>query len=42
MPGGTLEMDESLPDCAVREVREECGLEVEISDIVGTYSDPDA
>lgn len=42
MPGGTLEHDESLITCAVREVREETGLDVEIADLVGTYTDPEA
>lgn len=40
MPGGTLEMTESLMDCAVREVKEECGLDVTVTDIIGTYTDP--
>ncbi|AGZ40503.1 NUDIX domain-containing protein [Actinoplanes friuliensis] len=26
LPGGTIELGETLRDCAVREVREECGL----------------
>ncbi|WP_141713056.1 NUDIX hydrolase, partial [Streptomyces sparsogenes] len=33
-------MAESLPGTAVREVREETGLEVEITGLVGTYTDP--
>ena len=41
MPGGTMELDESLEDCALREVREESGLNVVIRDIIGTYTDPD-
>ena len=40
MPGGTMEFGESLTDCAFREVKEECGLDVKIKDIVGTYTDP--
>ncbi|GGG73629.1 NUDIX domain-containing protein [Corynebacterium pelargi] len=40
LPGGTLEMNESLPRCAVREVKEETSLDVEITDILGTYTDP--
>lgn len=40
LPGGVMELGESLGDCAVREVREETGLEVEPVGIVGIYSDP--
>ena len=41
LPGGTLELNESLTDCAIREIKEECGLDVVIIDIIGTYTDPD-
>lgn len=41
LPGGTLEFNENMTDCAVREVQEECGLRVSISDILGIYTDPD-
>ncbi|MDO5131617.1 MAG: NUDIX domain-containing protein [Eubacteriales bacterium] len=40
MPGGTLEFGESMTECALREVKEESGLNVEIIDIIGTYTDP--
>jgi ADP-ribose pyrophosphatase YjhB (NUDIX family) len=40
LPGGVMELGESLGDCAVREVREETGLEVHPVGIVGIYSDP--
>lgn len=41
MPGGTMELDESLVNCAVREVKEETGLEVLVKEVIGTYTDPD-
>ena len=40
LPGGGMEMDESLADSVVREVREETGLNVEVTGLVGTYTDP--
>lgn len=41
VPGGALELGESLASCAVREVREETGIEVEIERLVGVFSHPD-
>ena len=40
LPGGKMELGESLAECVVREVREETGLRVEAIGIVGTYTDP--
>ena len=40
LPGGTMDLGESIGQTAVREVREETGLDVEIDGIVGIYSDP--
>jgi 8-oxo-dGTP pyrophosphatase MutT (NUDIX family) len=40
MPGGTLEFGESIADCAIREVREETGLKIRITGLIGTYTDP--
>jgi ADP-ribose pyrophosphatase YjhB (NUDIX family) len=40
LPGGRLEPGESWSDCAVRECREETGLEVTITGLVGVYSEP--
>ncbi|MFC8532748.1 NUDIX domain-containing protein [Streptomyces sp. NPDC057249] len=40
LPGGGMDMADSLPGTAVREVKEETGLDVEITGLVGTYTDP--
>ncbi|MFR9723864.1 NUDIX domain-containing protein [Streptomyces sp. MS19] len=40
MPGGGMEMEDSLPGTAVREVKEETGFDIEITGLVGTYTDP--
>ncbi|MFI5532022.1 NUDIX hydrolase [Kitasatospora sp. NPDC051853] len=40
LPGGGMEPGDTLPGTAVREVKEETGLDVEITGLVGTYTDP--
>ena len=40
MPGGALDLGESLTQCAVRETKEETGVDVEVMGLVGVYSDP--
>lgn len=40
VPGGHAEADESIMDTAIREVREETGLQVRVLHTTGTYYDP--
>lgn len=40
LPGGVMDIGESIGQTIVREVHEETGLEVAIDYIVGVYSDP--
>lgn len=37
-PGGVMELGESFSDTAIREVKEETGLDVAVREIVGVYS----
>jgi len=40
LPGGGMELGESIEDCAVREVKEETGLDVKITGLIGVYTNP--
>jgi ADP-ribose pyrophosphatase YjhB (NUDIX family) len=40
LPGGGIELGESAGEALIREVREETGIDVEVTGIVGIYSDP--
>ena len=40
LPGGAMDLGESIRDAAVREVGEETGVEVEVTGLVGIYTDP--
>ena len=40
IPGGAQDIGETTREAAVREVHEETGIEVDVTNIVGVYSDP--
>lgn len=40
LPGGAMELRESLPQTARREIREETGLDIDLKGLVGVYSHP--
>ena len=40
VPGGAMDVGESLVSAAVRETREETGIDCEVTGLVGIYTDP--
>lgn len=40
IPGGRIEDDETAEQCALREMKEETGLDIELIRMTGLYSDP--
>ncbi|WP_280382458.1 NUDIX hydrolase [Nocardia wallacei] len=41
LPGGVMDIGETLEQCVVRETKEETGLDIEITGLLGIYTDPE-
>jgi len=41
LPGGTMEIGESILQCCLREIREETNLKAQIEKMIGVYTSPD-
>lgn len=41
LPGGTVDEGETIEEALIREMKEETGVDVELQEILGIFSDPD-
>jgi ADP-ribose pyrophosphatase YjhB (NUDIX family) len=41
LPGGVMDIGETLEQCVIRETKEESGLDIEITGLLGIYTDPE-
>ena len=39
LPGGVMDIGETLGQCVIREVKEETGLDIELTGLLGIYTD---
>ncbi|WP_131785353.1 NUDIX hydrolase [Protofrankia symbiont of Coriaria ruscifolia] len=40
LPGGGMDLGESIADAAVRETKEETGIDIEVTGLIGVYTNP--
>ncbi|MGD9909302.1 MAG: NUDIX domain-containing protein [Candidatus Izemoplasmatales bacterium] len=40
LPGGLMELDETIEECAIREVKEETNLDIELTKFLGVFVNP--
>jgi ADP-ribose pyrophosphatase YjhB (NUDIX family) len=40
LPGGAMDLGESISEAAIREVKEETGIDIEITGLLGIYTNP--
>ncbi|QIS24678.1 NUDIX domain-containing protein [Nocardia terpenica] len=41
LPGGVMDIGETLEQCVIRETKEETGLDIEVTGLLGIYTDPE-